>query len=336
MKKSKSKIQHGQFFTKTNPFTLIPFKQWISKISDFENRKFIEPFAGSNNLVKMIHEIGFSNLKWGCYDIDPKSKNVIRNDSILNYPKGYEKGVCITNPPYLAKNSAKRMKLDFPETDYDDLYKLALERCVKNTEHVAAIIPESFITSNLFHSSLEVVVSLNFEMFEDTDCPVCLALFSKNKEDSNNFDIWIGNEYIGKYEELKDFIPHGENSKVKVVFNDKNGKLGLQGVDNTKKASIEFIRGNLIPSKDIKVSSRALTRISFDKKTELNIEKYGSDKFIKELNKEISKFREKTRDVFMTSFKGLREDNYYRRRLDFSMAKKIIITVINRLFKEEN
>ena len=39
------------------------------------------------------------------------------------------------------------------------------------------------------------------------------------------------------------------------------------------------------------------------------------------LHQEIpTKFRNKTNDVFLTSFKGLRQDGKYRRRLDFNLA----------------
>ena len=46
--------------------------------------------------------------------------------------------------------------------------------------------------------------------------------------------------------------------------------------------------------------------------------------FEKELNKRLKKLRRETEDVFMTSFKGLRSDGKYRRRLDFKLAKDLI------------
>jgi hypothetical protein len=330
--KPNNKVQHGQFFTQTNPFTLKPFLDWFKNIPNIKSKKFIEPFAGANNLVRMMAEVGYPDLSWGCYDLEPKNPDVIQNDSINNFPKGYD--ICITNPPYLAKNSAKRMKLDYPKTHYDDLYKLSLEQCIKNCEYVAAIIPESFITSGLFLDTLQVVISLNFTMFDDTDCPVCLALFSKHDTEKDDFDMWVGTEYVGKYQELKTHMPDHDNKSIKVKFNDPQGILGLSGVDNTKSASIKFIPGSNIPSSEIKVSSRALTRISFDKDTTKLINGFGMDQFIKELNKEIKKFRSKTKDVFMTSFKGLREDGYYRRRFDFAIAKKVIVKIIEKKLRK--
>ena len=66
-------------------------------------------------------------------------------DTILNYPVGYD--VAITNPPYLAKNSATRRKLKYSYPEYEDLYQKCLEVMLEKTQFVAAIIPESFITS---------------------------------------------------------------------------------------------------------------------------------------------------------------------------------------------
>ena len=41
-------------------------------------------------------------------------------------------------------------------------------------------------------------------------------------------------------------------------------------------------------------------------------------------NELLATYREKTQDVFMTSFKGLRADGKYRRRLDFKTARAIL------------
>lgn len=317
------KSQLGQFFTTTNPFTLKVFKEWLHQIPDYKNLNTIEPFAGANNLVKMLSS---ENLKWTSYDIEPKNPLVKKKDTLKNFPKGFE--ICITNPPYLGKSSSTRSNMNFPETVHDDLYKLALEKCLENCDYVAAIIPESFITSNLFHNRLVSVISLNFSMFEDTDHPVCLALF--NKEETKDFDIYRGDTLLGSYNELKSLEPKPLN-KYKVKFNDPKGILGLRAVDNTKTASIEFIEGKLIDSSDIKVSSRAITRISFDKEVQTYIKKIGTKKFIDLLNNNLKSYREKTKDVFMTSFKGLRKDGFYRRRLDYILAKKIILSTVDEI-----
>ena len=128
--------------------------------------------------------------KWACFDISPAEENsvpeidVIKRDTIADFPKDYK--IAITNPPYLAKNSATRRGLVYSGEPYDDLYKKSLEVMLNNCDYVAAIIPESFITSKLFHNRLHIVISLACKMFDDTDCPVCLALFNPANETSND------------------------------------------------------------------------------------------------------------------------------------------------------
>jgi len=95
----------------------------------------------------MLQDEGY-NFDFVSYDINPGSLEVKKRDAIKEFPQGYK--LIITNPPYLAKNSAHRKKIDFPTTKYDDLYKLCLEIMLKNCDYVGAIIPASFINADLF------------------------------------------------------------------------------------------------------------------------------------------------------------------------------------------
>ena len=318
------KRELGQYYTIQNPFTLEPFKQWFFKIKT-ENKTILEPFAGANNIPLLMMEVD-DDLIWDCFDIEPSKKNktsrfkIIQKDTIENFPYGYD--ICITNPPYLGKSSASRRKIPFPETKYDDLYKLCLDIMLKNCKYVAAIIPESFITAELFHNRLNCVISLQCEMFDDTECPVCLALF--NFEERQDFDIYKMNQKVGTYLELQKFYPTS-NIKNRWKFNDPKGNIGVKCVDNQKEPSIKFINGEEIPETSIKVSSRALTRISGLSK---NI---NEAIFIKKCNEILNKYREETYDVFMTSFKGLRKDGQYRRRLDFETIRLIMNKALEEL-----
>ena len=145
------KRELGRYYTVNNPFTLKPFNDWFVSIKDIS--VIIEPFAGTNNIPCLMNDAGF-HYSWSCYDIIPTIINkcpefsVTENDSILNHPKKCK--LVITNPPYLAKNSATRRNLKYPNTNHDDLYKECLEQMLLNSEYVAAIIPESFITAGLF------------------------------------------------------------------------------------------------------------------------------------------------------------------------------------------
>ena len=321
-----NKKLHGQFYTIVNPFNNDLFYKWIDTIDDFKNAEILEPFAGANNIVKMINDLGYKN-KWVCYDIEPGAINNFQNfivnkkDTLSEYPSNYT--VAITNPPYLAKNSATRSGLPFPKTDYDDLYKYSLDIMLKNTQHVAAIIPESFITQGIFHNRLFGIVSLTSKMFDDTDCPVCLALFVPEEKKSNlnlskdDFFIYQENVSKGKFSDIQ-----VKKIKAKSLndwkFNAQDGEIGLFAIDNTKSKSIRFVLGSEINPCKIKVSSRGITRIKgLPECVNINI-------FIKEANKEIDNFRKNTNDLFLTAFRGLRKDGYYRRRLDFNLAKEIL------------
>ena len=318
-----NKKLRGQFYTTVNPFDNDLFYKWTD-IAGFENETILEPFAGANNIVRMINDLGYKN-EWVCYDIEPSEVNnfprfaVEKKDTLSEYPDNYK--IAITNPPYLAKNSATRSGLPFPKTNYDDLYKLALDIMLKKTEYVAAIIPESFITQGLFHNRLFGVVSLTCKMFEETDCPVCLSLFvpseSKPNLQADDFLVYRENVFTGNFKDIN-------KSKIKAnsthnwKFNAPDGEIGLLAIDNTRSKSIKFVLGNEIDPNKIKVSSRGITRI---KGLPHNID---IDVFINEANEEIDKFRESTTDLFLTAFKGLRKDGYYRRRLDFKSAREIL------------
>lgn len=105
-----------------------------------------------------------------------------RNDSLRGIPR-LKTGIIITNPPYLTNYSARRKGLFgdveryFEANRHDDLYKIALERCLEAAEYVVAIIPETFINSSFPKARLASLTILEDNPFEDTDAPVCVACF---------------------------------------------------------------------------------------------------------------------------------------------------------------
>jgi hypothetical protein len=255
--------------------------------------------------------------------------SIQKQDTLESYPQGMQ--VAITNPPYLARNSATRRKLKYPHTRYDDLYKHALDIMLMHTPWVAAIIPESFITCKdiTLKTRLWSVISLNCEMFQETEVPVCLALFHQNP--TSDTLIWKANgQRVGTYKELKR-LNQLDSFQVKLKFNDPQGQLGLYACDNTKSPSIRFIDGNEISSDKIKGSSRAITRISG-----VPLSDYSLDELIKQCNSTLLQWREQTHDIFLTCFKGLREDGQYRRRLDWSNASRLIKHTLHTLHPHES
>lgn len=302
----------GQYFTKENVFDNPAFKEW-SEECDLYNQTVLEPFAGSNNLIDML-----GLTKFRSFDIEPKNERVEKRDTIADFPKGYS--VCITNPPYLAKNSANRRGLAYPKTDYDDLYKHALRLCLNNCEYVAAIIPMSFLHCDELKERLYSYVMLNKKVFDDTDHPVCLALFCPKKKFFRwDIKIFDNSEFIGM---LGHILGRGysvaayKKPKIHAIkFNAKNGNLGLIAIDNTKEASIRFCFGDDIDEKMIKSSSRNITKIAVS----LNVDQ----ELIDLLNDNLRRYREITHDVGLTPFKGLRKDGKTRRRITFDCVKDV-------------
>jgi len=323
-----NKRELGQYYTQENPFFHPLFKEWMDLTGYNNDEILLEPFAGANNILKLMDDCGYHN-KWQCYDIDPSINNnfskykVEYRDTIEDFPKGYK--ICITNCPYLGKSSAKKRKINYPWIE-DDIYKVCLNRMLKNCDYVAAIIPESFITAQIHLDRLWGVISLTCKMFSDTECPVCLALFTPIK--NNLTKIYSNDVFLGYLEELSDINLMEDRNYNKWVFNDKNGNIGVKTIDNTKTDDCKFFEGNLINPNDIKISSRSFTRISgLPKHINLN-------DFLNECNIILKDYREKTKDVLMTSFKGLRKDGKYRRRLDFKTVRYIMNKALKKLNNE--
>lgn len=317
------KKRNGQFYTVNNPFGLDGFRKWFGFLG--AEAKLLEPFAGANNLVRMVNEI-YGEREWASFDIKPSDKSVIKKDTLEEMPEGFD--AIITNPPYLARNSATRSGIRFSaENHYDDLYKFCLDKMLVKYDFVAAIIPESFITSGQFREKLFATISLTQNMFSDTDCPVCIAMFVDLKTKgkylaSKDFYVYQLDKLIGRFSDIygyyrKEILDKMPAKPIRFKFNDREGEIGLWGVDNTKGNSIHFGDGAIIPPEKIKVSSRAITRISSDSS-------FDVDRIAGRANAILEDFRKNTNDIFMTAFKGLRADGRYRRRLDYKIAGQIL------------
>ena len=53
-----NKRQHGQYFTKTNPFHHDTFKTWATN-ANLLTEVILEPFAGENSIIELLHEAGY-------------------------------------------------------------------------------------------------------------------------------------------------------------------------------------------------------------------------------------------------------------------------------------
>ena len=304
------KRSNGQYYTRGNPFSYDPFKNWAEKI-DLSQKTILEPFAGANHIIRSLKQINLCK-DFMSFDIVPSDPDVKQRDTIKFFPKGYD--VCVTNPPWLAKNSATRRGFSFHSKKYDDLYKHCINICLQNCDYVAALVPASFLQSNLFRERLSTFILLHDEsIFNDTQNPVCLSLF--DKDIVSDTSVYYDNKFIGNLKSLERSIPETKEKK-KIEFNHPLGNLGFVSFDDTRKRTIRFCDVDEIKHYPVKVSSRFFTRIKCD------VEKIPH--FLEKINQKIEAFRNDTNDLFLTPFKGLRSDGSYRRRMSFYQARAFI------------
>lgn len=266
----------------------------------------VDPFAGGGDLLKPF------DLPTMGYDIDPALGWTV-NDSLRHIPK-HPLAICITNPPYLAKNSATRRNLDF-HGDYEDLYLQAIDQCLKSFGRVIAIIPESFLMNNFHKGRLRWVNVIEGQMFEDTEHPVLVAAWGERA--SNDFITYKNGKRIGTWNEITQVIPQPTRNH-SIRFNDPEGELGLIACDSTTGKSIRFCHSREITN-EVKQTSRHQTRISG-----ITVD----DHLLEQLNQVLAGIRSRSGDLVLAPFMGNTTAGERRRRLDFKLARAIINEVL--------
>ena len=336
----KSKRDLGQFFTRDSVWLRPHIRAHIESLSN-QYKLCVDPFAGDGHLLELAQGMGFeirghdldenicASKQWG----EP-------NDSIRRVIR-HEQAFVLTNPPYLAKNSAKRM--NSPMVEYfgagflptlddsrlnvlDDLFKLAIEQTLAKYDDSIWIVPESGIQDldDLPHwkDRLHSITILEDNPFDDTEHPVCVMIFSASKPLN---EVWKNDVFLGLYEELRNHhheTANGPTQLTPMKFNAPEGTLGYRAVDGTREDAsmrIKFCRGEELgyDRSNIKVSSRHLTYI------ETELEGALLDKTIAEANRLIDVYRTTTHDVFLTAFMGNTKTGERRRRLDYQLARRI-------------
>jgi hypothetical protein len=318
MKSAVKKITLGQFFTKNN--------SWLDEnvlhfIKSTKAEIAFDPFAGDGHLLREAQKIGFK--KTIGLDIDPTLGWQI-NDSLRSIPK-VEKSIIITNPPYLTNYSARRKKIYekvgnyFESCGYDDLYQLALEKCLSN-EFGIMIIPETFVNSAFPKNRLISINIIESDLFDDTQNPVCVICFDNKNKNYEEVKIYKNGVDIGnlqQYEKMRK-IPR---RNVEIKFNSSSGQIALRAVDTTNpQKPIAFMKKEEIDYdlSSIKHSSRLITLI------ELKTEKSAIDQIIKCSNQILFDFRRSSKDVLLSPFKGNKKNGERRRRLDYATARAIL------------
>lgn len=315
------KVTNGAFHTNIHKWL---FPQIVSFIKESGHQIILDPFAGHGDILKACQGLGFKKAIG--YDIDSDLGWDI-NNSLNNIPK-HDDALVVTNPPYLAKHSAKRKRVFDNIKKYylsgrDDLYQVALDRCLERYSHIVAIIPETFFNSDYPKDRLQVYTIVEERLFTDTDCPVCAACFGPEKNKKTvNFSIYKDAEYIGEFQGISQHVMKTTNS-IKIYFNDQDGQIALKAVDGQKGPDrIRFMSsGDFYYEKsNIKVSSRLMTYIRIDAtRKPIDIEN-----LIKESNQILEEYRINTSDICLSPFKGNNEHGVRRRRLDYYTARAII------------
>ncbi len=335
-----SKREYGQFFTSERLWLLPHIKEHIESLND-RYSGCVDPYAGAGDLLTVAESLGF--LVRG-YDIDPlicSKQNWGNAHDSLREIIAHDGSFVLTNPPYLAKNSAKRMGSEMvsyfqsPFIDgieeslrpvLDDLFKFAIEKTLMVYDDSIWIVPESVIQDlvRLPHwlEKMHSLTILEENPFQDTEHPVCVLIFSKGQAHRH---IWKNSTKLGAYRELKqihDKVASAPRNLVKMEFNDPEGELGFRAVDGTtkdEKMRIRFCKGEDLgySRENIKISSRHLTYIS------TNLSSDDLVRTIIESNKIIDEYRKMTDDVFLTAFMGNTKAGERRRRLDYHLARRI-------------
>jgi len=284
----------GQFYTTSDPFLgSDAFSLWNSLRP--KNTRVLEPFAGAGLLYSYLDE------SWVGYDIDPKISGIIKQDTIANFPTGFE--VCITNPPYLAKTTISRQKLNV-SIQHQDLYLDCLELMLNHCDYVAAIIPSTYYNTNLFKDRLVAWDKLDREIFSDTDVPVGVAYFAPT---SKGVSLYVNGKQI------KENAPQNVSSNIS--FNDENGNYVLCAIDTTKGRNIHIHNDvdNFDRKKYLKHTSRNYSLFYSTQKINIDI-----------VNQFINEWRDETNDFYLTSFKSTMNSGIYRKRINFNILKWII------------
>ena len=379
------KRQLGQYFTKNFDLLLssrAEFDTFFTKevffTYDGPTVNLIDPFAGDGSLLRSVvnkitnHFDDVKNLRInavGC-DIDKslcEQYGWTHIDSIASTNKEIETTtnvnqhfVCVTNPPYLGKSSAKRLGIKDVSKyfkQFDDLYLEALYKCYNYYHAGLMIVPESFISyllntetddNNLILSGITNIVSLYENPFNDTEVPVCVITWDHRAARFmlNNYKILNTNAIVtidtipDAATRMIDLVimrrqytnnPAIDSIKQNIKFNDPNGSIGLVAYDSyiANKKPIQFC---------------SIDKLPFDKNTVSNKSRMNTIISIPAIYNDIVPniidfsnyilngiIRKQTYDLVLTPFKCNNTNGIRRRRLDYNLAKSIIATAIYEL-----
>lgn len=237
-------------------------------------------------------------------------------------PNPHRALIC-TNPPYLAKHSARRKGLWGDVHQYYahhyDLYELAIEKSMANASAGIFIVPETFLHSRLPKSGLRLASVILDNPFTDTENPVCVACFDRpGLRPARRGRIFVGDNYACQLSAI-DRARFRVNRSRSISFNSPNGNIALKAIDGTGPGDrIRFARPDAFyyASSRVRSSSRLLTYIRVDE-----LDGTRLDDVLARANHTLAELRQGTSDLILSPFKGNNRQGSRRRRLDYALAR---------------
>ena len=330
------RVRSGSHFTECESWLREPVADFLKlAVPDFSSATVLDPFAGEGHLFLALNRL----LGFGAFvGLDLYAPGWLKNDSLVTIPACNASLIC-TNPPYLAKYSAKRkgvwplVEKYFLSSSLDDLYLIALERMLETRLPVVAIVPETFISSGKFRERLERVVVLEkANPFKDTDVPVCVACFSAARESGRVLTRYYKDDaFEGDLPELlaASRVKYSQSSAARISFNRKDGLIALKAVDGTAPDDrIRFMSAQDFgyDSSNIKVSSRLMTKIAID-----GLRRAEVDEVVVRANAVLEDVRARCKDAALSPFKGNNKSACRRRRLDYGLARGLLANALTEM-----
>lgn len=333
-RKMDRKQELGQFYTTNHQYILqnMSIPGHISHI--------IEPFTGAGDLLNFITDI--SRYKLECYDIEPKTPNTIRRDT-LSDPPCFKDRFVITNPPYLARNKS-RDKGVFDKYRVNDLYKCFIKELTHNRSAGGIII----IPLNFWCSKREIdirlrrqflktyrVVQLNiFEepVFNDTDYSVCSFQFMPHERENDTQHTIRATIFPEKKElqvvldETNHYMMGGEIFNLQRThqysitrltrLNKPNTNLLVKCIDDEKPIHLSVVSDdNIYTDNTPNLSARSYATLVVEPPLSMTQQQDLADKF----NTFLNKYRERYNSLFLSAYR-----EYKRKRIPFDLAYHIV------------
>ncbi|MEY4436730.1 MAG: hypothetical protein RL100_194 [Actinomycetota bacterium] len=336
------KIARGVFYTTDAGWLNEPVRKFLSLALLSQNAgqsaaSVLDPFAGDGHLLELVG----NQFQVATFGLDIAGDKWPRNDSLVAIPNAND-AVIVTNPPYLANHSAKRKGVSelvaayFDGSEYDNLYKLALDRCLASADYVVAIIPETFLLSTFDKSRLWLASVIESELFSDTEAPAVVACFGP--EGARNFPefssplVYRDEKLIGDLAQILALRTGGLARSTKRAgiicnFNEPSGRIGLRAVDSADGNSpIAFLLAKDFdyPTSKVLHSSRLMTYLDVPQLSDAQL-----PLFIGEANRILNLLREESADIVLAPFKGNDKNGKRRRRLDYAFARQILNSAIS-------